>query len=60
MDEEKDRYEKQMEKMRAEKRLSLAPRSSAPPSYVPRSSAPPSYAPPSYAESQQINKNKKG
>ena len=45
MDEEKDRYEKQMEKMRAEKRLSLAPRSSAPPSY---------------AESQQINKNKKG
>jgi hypothetical protein len=54
MDEEKDRYEKHMERIRAQKRQINAP-PYAPPSY----SAPyaPPYAPPSYAESQR---NKKG
>jgi hypothetical protein len=54
MDEEKDRYEKNMERIRAQKREALPPYYDAPPSY-----APPSYAPPSYA-SLHAKQNKKG
>ena len=49
MDEDKDRYEKYMERIRAQKRQLNVPPPYAPPSY-----APPSYAPPSYAESQRM------
>ena len=57
MDEDKDRYEKYMERIRAQKRqLNVPPSytpSYAPPSYAPPSYAPPTYAPPTYAESQR-------
>lgn len=48
MDEEKERYEKNMERIRAQKREAL-PRSYEPPPYAPASYAPPPYAPPPYA-----------
>ena len=51
MDEEKDLYEKHMERIRAQKRQINAPPTYAPPTYAPP------YAPPSYADSQR---NKKG
>ena len=58
MDEEKERYEKNMERIRAQKRETLLPYYDAPPSYAPPSYAPPSYAPPSYA-SLHAKQNKK-
>ena len=51
MDLEKDRYEKEMEKMRAQRRKKLV--NELPPSYAEPSYSPPTYAPPSYAESQR-------
>ena len=66
MDEDKDRYEKHMERIRAQKRqLNIppyaqpsyappyAPSTYAPPTYAPPTYAPP-YAPPTYAESQRM------
>jgi hypothetical protein len=54
MDEDKDRYEKHMERIRAQKRQVNVPLQYAPPTYAPPTYAPPTYAPPTYAESQRM------